>query len=155
MKKSPMSEAIVEARKNLKTFHGGPFGACITRNGKTIAITRNTVLKSKDPTCHAEINAIKKAAKILKTHDLKNCEIYSTTEPCPMCFSAIHWANIKKIYFGTKTNDVKKYFNELTISDSTLKRLGKSKVKLVPNHMLEECKKLLDDWGNISKKPKY
>jgi len=150
-----MSLAIEEARKNLKTLHGGPFGACITKNGKPLVVARNTVLESGDPTCHAEINAIRQAAKILKTHDLSSCEIYSTTEPCPMCFSAIHWAKIKKVYFGTKTSDVKKYFNELTISDSTLKRLGKSKVALRPDMMLKECKTLLDDWGAISKKPKY
>lgn len=153
--------AIKEARKNItgasskKGSFGGPFGACITKKGRVIAVARNTVLHSKDATCHAEINAIHKASKALKTHDLKGCELYSTTEPCPMCFSAIHWAGIDKIYFGTTTNDVKKFFNELTISDATLKRLGKSKVALKPNFMRKECNLLLEEWGNLKKKPTY
>lgn len=155
-KENPMLLAIKEARKNITTKpHGGPFGACITKNGKPIVTARNTVLHSKDATCHAEVNAIRKASRLLKTHDLKDCEIYSTTEPCPMCFSAIHWAGIKKIHFGTTTQNVKKYFNELTISGSTLRRLGKSKVGLNPNCMKEECAMLLNDWGKLTKRPKY
>jgi tRNA(Arg) A34 adenosine deaminase TadA len=154
--------AVKEARKNLKSLHGGlprpgggPFGDCIIKGKKVLAVARNTVLKNKDATCHAEISAIRIASKKLKTHELKGCEIYSTTEPCPMCFSAIHWAKIDKIYFGTRTSDVKKYFNELTITDATLKRLGKSKVKIVPNVAWEECNELLKDWGKIKKRPKY
>lgn len=157
-KQNPMLLAIKEARKNISNWKepfGGPFGACITKNGKPIALARNTVLHSKDATCHAEISAIREASRKLKTHDLKSCEIYSTTEPCPMCFSAIHWAGIKKIYFGTTTRDVKKFFNELTIPDSTLKRLGKSKVGLKPNFMKKECQTLLKEWGNLKKKPTY
>lgn len=155
MNKSYMLLAIKEARKNLKSLHGGPFGACIVKGKKVLAVARNTVLKNKDATCHAEISAIKLASKKLKNHELKGCEIYSTTEPCPMCFSAIHWAKIDKIYFGTRTSDVKKYFNELPIADATLKRLGKSKVKILPNVAWEECNNLLKDWGKIQKRPKY
>ena len=88
--------AVCEARKNLCKVCGGPFGACIVKGGKVIAGARNTVLKN-DASCHAEINAIRLASKKLKTHDLSGCRIYSTTEPCPMCFSAIHWARIGSI----------------------------------------------------------
>ena len=80
-----MDKAIKEARKNLKTFDGGPFGACIVKGDRIIAVARNTVLKD-DATCHAEVNAIRMASKKLGTFDLSGCDIYSTTEPCPMCF---------------------------------------------------------------------
>ena len=145
--KDPMEIAIEEAKKGSDRCDGGPFGAVIVKKGKIIAKAHNEVLKKNDPTCHAEILAIRKAAKKLKTRHLTGCEIYSTTEPCPMCFSAIHWARMDKIYFGTKTKDVAKLgFNELLISDSTLKKLGKAKVKLVPGYKKEECKELLKYW---------
>ena len=88
-----MCLALREAQKNLSDMRGGPFGACIVKGNKVIAISRNTVLKQ-DATCHAETNAIRKASKKLRTYDLSGCWIYSTTEPCPMCFSAIHWSKI-------------------------------------------------------------
>ncbi|MFC1808296.1 nucleoside deaminase [Candidatus Omnitrophota bacterium] len=147
--KKYMQLAVNEARKNLKSLDGGPFGACIVKKGRILAISRNTVLKN-DATCHAETNAIREASKKLKTYDLSGCEIYSTTEPCPMCFSAIHWANIDKIIYGTKIADVKKLgFNELVISNNQMKKLGKSKVKIVPGILLAECKQLLSDWSKL------
>ncbi|MDD8016577.1 MAG: nucleoside deaminase, partial [Acidobacteriota bacterium] len=88
-----MRLALREARKNLRTLAGGPFGACIVKDGRVVATARNTVLKN-DSTAHAEVNAIRKACRKLDTFDLSGCEIYSTAEPCPMCFSAIHWARI-------------------------------------------------------------
>ena len=88
-----MRKAIAEARKNLLRPQGGPFGACIVKDGRVLAAARNTVLKD-DATSHAEVNAIRLASRKLGTFDLTGCEIYSTTEPCPMCFGAIHWARI-------------------------------------------------------------
>ena len=150
-----MRLAIKEARKNFKSFSGGPFGACIVKKRHLIAIARNTVLKN-DATCHAEINAIRKASRKLKTFDLSGCTIYSTTEPCPMCFVAIHWARIKRIIYGTKTSDAKKFgFNELNISDAKLVSLGKSKIKLFGGLLLSDCKALLKDWSNLPNKAFY
>ena len=142
-----MKLAIKEARKNFKSLSGGPFGACIVRDRRVIAVSRNTVLKN-DATCHAEINAIRIASRKLKTYDLSDCVIYSTTEPCPMCFSAIHWARIKRIIYGTKTADAKiAGFNELNISTAKLASLGKSRVKLAAGLLTKECAKLLKDWA--------
>ena len=98
---------IEEARKTMNEGKGGPFGAVITRNGKIITVASNTVISSHDASAHAEINAIRKAGKILGTHDLSDCEIYATGYPCPMCLSAIIWANIKKVYYGTNLDDAK------------------------------------------------
>ena len=147
--------AITEAGKNLKKMDGGPFGACIVKGGKVIAVARNTVLKN-DATCHAEVNAIRIASRKLKTFDLSGCVIYSTTEPCPMCFSAIHWAHINKIIYGTTTKDAKKIgFNELEITGSRLKSLGKSEVKLVPGFMRKECLELFEKFNELPDKKLY
>ncbi len=155
MNKKFMLLAIKEAGKNLKKMDGGPFGACIVKGDRVIAVARNTVLKS-DATCHAEMNAIRLASRKLKTFDLSGCVIYSTTEPCPMCFSAIHWARIDKIIYGTTTKDAKKIgFNELEITDSRLKSLGKSKVKLVPAFMRRECLELFRKFNELPNKKLY
>jgi len=147
--------AISEAKKNLKKMDGGPFGACIVKGGKVLAVARNTVLRD-DASCHAEVNAIRIASRKLKAFDLSGCEIYSTTEPCPMCFSAIHWARIDKVVFGTDTRDAKKIgFNELMITDSRMKTLGKSKVRIVRGFMRKECLELFRRFNELPKKKLY
>lgn len=101
-----MTLAIDEARKTMNEDKGGPFGAAIIdKKGNIISIASNLVLESHDPTAHAEIVAIRKASKKLKTHDLSECILYSTGYPCPMCLSAIIWANIKEVYYATDLKD--------------------------------------------------
>ena len=100
-----MEKANDLAEKNLKTNAGGPFGACIVKGDKIIGKGNNTVLKDNDPTAHAEINAIRDACKKLNTYDLSGCTIYTTCYPCPMCLSAIIWANIDKVYYGNTKED--------------------------------------------------
>ena len=93
------------ADDNLKTNVGGPFGACIVKDGKIIGRGSNHVLKNNDPTAHAEIVAIRDACKNIGTYDLTGCELYTSCFPCPMCFSAIIWSNITKIYYGNTKED--------------------------------------------------
>ncbi|MEG1506254.1 MAG: nucleoside deaminase [Bacilli bacterium] len=102
-----MNLALKEACKNQKNkfLDGGPFGAVVVKDGKVIASAHNKVLKTHDVTSHAEINAIRKACKKLKTHDLSGCIIYTTSYPCPMCIGAIIWANIKTIYYGNSKEE--------------------------------------------------
>ncbi len=90
---------------NLKTNVGGPFGACIVKNGKIIGKGSNHVLENNDPTAHAEIVAIRDACKNINSYDLSDCELYTSCYPCPMCLSAIIWANIKKVYYGNTKED--------------------------------------------------
>ena len=147
--------AIKEARKNLKAMAGGPFGACIVKGGSVLAVARNTVFKD-DATCHAEINAIRAASGKIETFDLSGCVIYSTTEPCPMCFSAIHWARIGLIVYGTDIADADKIgFNEIKVTNARLKTMGKMKVKLIPGYLRDKCAELLKDWDNLPKKRVY
>ena len=150
-----MRLAIKEARKNLKTLDGGPFGACIVRDNLVLAVARNTVLK-KDATCHAEVNAIRIASAKTGDFDLSGCVIYSTTEPCPMCFSAIHWARMDAVIYGTNIADVKKLgFCELSIPAKNLKTRGKSSVKIFTHFDRAECMKLLNDWEKVEGRRVY
>ena len=84
---------------------GGPFGAVIIRNGKIISEAFNRVVLTNDPTAHAEILAIREAASVLKSHDLNECTLYTSCEPCPMCLGAIYWAGIKKVVYACDRND--------------------------------------------------
>ena len=93
------------ANDNLKTKAGGPFGACIVKDGKIIGKGSNHVLANNDPTAHAEIMAIKDACKNISSYDLSGCELYTSCYPCPMCLSAIIWSNIKKVYYGNTKED--------------------------------------------------
>ena len=100
---------------NLKTNVGGPFGACIVKDGEIIGKGSNHVLANNDPTAHAEIMAIRDACKNIDSYDLSGCELYTSCYPCPMCLSAIIWANIKKVYYGnTKDDYIYNYIRKLT-----------------------------------------
>ncbi len=101
-----MKKAKENADKGIANKEGGPFGVVIVdKKGNIIANGNNKVLKDKDPTAHAEIVAIREACKTLNTKDLSGCILYTSCEPCPMCLSAIIWANIKEVYFGCTKND--------------------------------------------------
>lgn len=104
-----MNEYMKIAKKlsddNLETNVGGPFGACIVKNGKIIGKGSNHVLSNNDPTAHAEIMAIRDACKNINSYDLSECELYTSCFPCPMCLSAIIWANIKMVYYGNTKED--------------------------------------------------
>ena len=104
--KDIMNFGIEEARRTMNENKGGPFGAVITDSeGNIISVASNRVLELHDATAHAEVMAIREAGKILGTHDLSGCTLYATGYPCPMCLSAIIWANIKKVYYGTNLKD--------------------------------------------------
>ena len=124
-----------------------PFGACIARNGNVIATTHNHVWLNTDITAHAEVHCIRQACQQLQSIDLSGCTIYSTTEPCPMCFSAIHWARINRIVFGATIADAANAgFNELAISNQQMKDLGKTAVEIAGGFMRNEAVQLFEQW---------
>jgi guanine deaminase len=109
-----------------------------------------------DITAHAEIVALRKACKKLGKLDLSDCAIYSTLEPCPMCFSAIHWARIPFIVYGASIADAKRGgFNELEISNEKMKNSGGLKVKLAKGFMKKDCVSLFKEWGARKGKKAY
>jgi guanine deaminase len=97
--------AIDEACKGLKSGDGGPFGAVIVLRGKVIVQEHNRVLSTLDPTAHAEVVAIRKACEILQTHQLQDCFLYASCQPCPMCFGAIHWSRIASCRYAATSRD--------------------------------------------------
>lgn len=106
-KEELMRKAIELSLRNVAEG-GGPFGAVIARNGEIVATGVNRVTSNCDPTAHAEVSAIRAAAKVLGTFDLSGCEIYTSCEPCPMCLGAIYWAHLDRMYYGNNQHDAAK-----------------------------------------------
>jgi len=107
-KKIHMKQAIDLALSNVNTNNGGPFGAVVVKDGKIIGKGANQVTVSNDPTAHAEIVAIREAARNIGSFELQDCEIYTSCEPCPMCLGAIYWARIGKLYYAATKDDAAK-----------------------------------------------
>lgn len=99
-----MREAIRLSEQSVRNG-GGPFGAVIVRDGRIVARGANCVVPDCDPTAHAEVTAIRNAARELGTFDLSGCEIYTSCEPCPMCLGAIYWARLDRMYYGNDKGD--------------------------------------------------
>ena len=147
-----MRIAIAEARKGISLGHGGPFGAVIVKEGKVISKGHNHVVINNDPTCHGEVDAIRKACKKLKTFDLSGCEIYTTGYPCPMCFCAILWSNIDKVYYGCNTTDTEIIgFRDKVFEES----LPEKKANLCEELDRKECLLLYDEYNKIQNKTHY
>lgn len=95
-----LDEAIELARASLDDDRGGPFGAVVVRDGRVLGRGRNRVLGDGDPTAHAEVVAIRDAARRQRTHDLAGATLYSSCEPCPMCLGALYWAGIQRVVYA-------------------------------------------------------
>jgi guanine deaminase len=154
MSKKLMQQAISVALENID-LGGGPFGAVIIKDGEIIASSGNQVTQLNDPTAHAEILAIREAAKKLNTWDLSGCTLFTSCEPCPMCLSAIYWAHITKVYYACNHNDAKNAgFDDSFIYDELKLNPEKrtlSMVELLREDGLETFKK----WKRFPDKKKY
>ncbi len=100
-----MRQAIALAKNGMLSGNGGPFGCVIVKDGKIVGQGSNMVLKTKDPTAHAEVVAIRDACKTLDHYQLEGCEVYTSCEPCPMCMGAIFWARPAKVFFACTKED--------------------------------------------------
>ena len=100
-----LRRAIALATQNVASGKGGPFGAVIVRDGRIAGEGANSVTTTSDPTAHAEVNAIRAAAKALGTFMLAGCELYTSCEPCPMCLAAAYWARVDAVYYGACAAD--------------------------------------------------
>lgn len=138
--------AVEKAREGIATGQT-PFGAVIVRAGAVVAAAHNTVWRDCDPTAHAEINAIRQAAKALQSIDLSACEMFSTCEPCPMCLSAIHWSKIERVVYGaTITDAAAAGFSELRVEARKLAEMGGSRLRVEPLPSRNDCRALFDLW---------
>ena len=138
--------AIQEARTGIAAGQS-PFGAVIVRDGKVVGAGHNEVWKRTDITAHAEVVAIQRACAAISSIDLSGCVIYTTTEPCPMCASAIHWARIERCCCGATIADAARAgFNELHLSAQDVYRKGRSPVQLTAGILREQCAALFGEW---------
>lgn len=148
-----INKAVELARKNVLAGKGGPFAAIVVKDNNIISYGYNLVTSKKDPTLHAEIDAIRKAAKKLKTFDLSKCEIYTSCYPCPMCLSAMYWANIKTVYYCATKETATKY----GFKDGKIYKELKGKIKSVKCISIETKGRNLpfEEWKNKKDKIKY
>lgn len=147
------------SEENLKTNAGGPFGACVVKNGVIIGKGSNHVLKNNDPTAHAEIMAIRDACQNIKSYDLSDCELYTSCFPCPMCMSAIIWANIKKVYYGNTKEDARKIGFRDDLIYNCIKNISNNNMNNETIHLQsmdrEETIKAFNEYMNKSDKTLY
>ncbi len=143
-----MSQAIDRARWTMNENVGGPFGALIQGpDGKVLAVSSNSVLRDHDPTAHAEINAIRAAARTLGTHDLSGCVLYTTCYPCPMCMGAILWANIREIVYGCRPADADAIgFRDDFMYEFMKSGRVKTEVLKITEKYREECLRLFGEY---------
>jgi tRNA(Arg) A34 adenosine deaminase TadA len=126
-----------------------PFGAAIVMGGRLICVAHNTVLRDNDPTAHAEVNAIRLAARSLGTIALHGCEMFTTCEPCPMCLSAIHWAKIDRVVYGADIADATAAgFSELAMPARVLAATAGSPLRVEGGLLADQCRALFQRWRN-------
>ena len=150
-----MRMAIDLATSNVVSGAGGPFGAVIVKDGEVVATGANNVTASNDPTAHAEVTAIRNAAKALGSFELQGCVIYSSCEPCPMCLAAIYWARCRTIYYGCTAADAAKAgFDDAFLYEEMKKPLGERTLPVV-NLCGEEAWKPFAAWIKSPMKVEY
>ena len=144
-----MKSAIVQAQKSFQKDEV-PIGAVVVKDGKVLSRAYNTRNASQNAINHAEILAISKACKKLKSWRLETCDIYVTLEPCPMCAGAILNARIKNLYFGAYDKTSKTNILNTIMQDDRLNH----KTNVIGGVMQEECSKLLTDFFSAKRKEK-
>ena len=148
-----MKEALQEAYEGIEKGHGGPFGSVVVKDGKIVGRGHNRVLLKKDPTCHGEMEAIRDACANLGTHNLEGCELYTTSEPCPMCLGGILWANIGTVYFGCNRADT----DAIGFRDDVFYEYlsGENELLSIQEQGREECLELFRTYSEDKKNQRY
>jgi guanine deaminase len=126
-----MQEAIRLSIKMMRQGKGGPFGAVVAQGSRIVGRGWNLVTSTNDPTAHAEIVAIREACKRLKTFQLKDCDLYTSCEPCPMCLAAIYWARFRNVFYANTRKDAARiHFDDDFIYREVALPIGRRKLKM-------------------------
>jgi len=150
-----MRLALEKAKEGIAAGQS-PFGASVIDGDRVVAVAHNTVWRDRDPTAHAEINAIRQAAAALGSIDLSGRTMFSTCEPCPMCLAAIHWSKITRVVFGATIADAAAAgFSELRVPARELAKLGGSPLRVESGLLEEECRALFQLWKKSAMSPSY
>ncbi len=150
-----MNRAIELSREGMRRGDGGPFGAVIVQNGQIIAEGNNEVLTTNDPTAHAEVVAIRRACATLGRFDLSDCELYTSCEPCPMCFGAIYWARPQKVYYAnTRTDAAAIEFDDSFIYDELAVAIDQRSIPF-EHTTSPQARVVFDEWQQKTDKTQY
>jgi len=150
MDDSRFLQIVVEKSKESVALGGFPVGAIIVRNGEILAHGISNGKQLNDPTSHAEIVAIREACQKLQTRNLKNVVLYSSLEPCLMCFSASIWASIPKIVYACSRERVSGQHYEGNHNLSSINRLARKSIELIHFAELENLAlKVIEDWEKL------
>lgn len=133
----------------------GPFGAVVVKNGTVIGRGSNSVVKTMDPTAHAEIVAIRQACEFLGTHILKGCELYASCEPCPMCLSAIYWARIDKVWFACTHDDASKAGFDDSFIYTEISKSHEHRTISMEQSKSNDAKSVFEKWKESTSKTPY
>ncbi len=150
-----MRSAIGLSLSGMRNNKGGPFGAVVVQNGKIIARGNNHVTSTNDPTAHAEVVAIRKACKKLKSFQLTGCELYTSCEPCPMCFGAMYWARVDRVYYANTQADAATIgFDDAFIYEELARPIEQRKLPFI-SLMRDKANQVFQEWANKADKIKY
>ena len=150
-----MARAIQLSIDNVRSGQGGPFGSAVVKAGAIIAEGVNQVILTNDPTAHAEILAIRQACQKLGLFELKDCELYTSCEPCPMCLGAIYWARLARVYFGNTAADAAEIgFDDSFIYREIAQPLAQRKIPMV-RMMREDALAAFRAWQEKPDKARY
>lgn len=143
-----MKRALELSQRGIKYNDGDPFGAIVVKDGKIIGEGWNKTRIQRDPSAHAEVEAIRDACKSLDATDLHDCTIYTSAQPCPMCLSLIYMTNIKKVYYCIPHPKITSFNKDLSVDhvykELTMPEIERKtrEVQLLP----EEVDKYLDSY---------
>ncbi|SHG11600.1 tRNA(Arg) A34 adenosine deaminase TadA [Salegentibacter echinorum] len=150
-----LKRAIELAEEGMDKGEGGPFGAVVVKDGEIIAEANNKVTSHKDPTAHAEVVAIRKACEKLQDFQLKDCILYTSCEPCPMCLGAIYWARPKQVFYALNRRDAAKIgFDDQFVYDEIALDMDERKIPFV-NMMREEGLPVFEKWDRKENRIDY
>jgi tRNA(Arg) A34 adenosine deaminase TadA len=150
-----MKRAIELAEKGMDSNAGGPFGCVIVKDNEIIAEGHNKVTSTNDPTAHAEVVAIRAACKKLNSFQLEDCVIYTSCEPCPMCFGAIYWARPKMVFYACDKADAAEIdFDDNFIYEELDKKIEERELKFI-KILRNDAVKVFDKWSDKSDKTEY
>lgn len=146
-----MQLAVDLSKQNIDRHLGGPFGCVIVRDNQVVSTGANSVVRTNDPTAHAEVVAVRNACQKLNTFDLTGCVLYTSCEPCPMCYGAIRWSRIDKIYYANTRTDADNIgFSDKEIYDELIQQKQLLMKMENPNAI-----KVFDQWKNDQKNVHY
>ncbi len=150
-----MQRAIKVAQEGMNHNEGGPFGAIVVKEGEIIAEACNSVTSKNDPTAHAEVEVIRKACARLGTFQLDDCVLYTSCEPCPMCFGAIYWARPKAVFYACTQEDAARIgFDDQFVYDELDQSKDNRKIPFI-KILRTEANRVFQQWENKSDRTDY